>query len=307
MYYERAYIYNNSYKAFEDKPIKLSELVNYDKNHDGRLSLIRHELYSHNIYDKNYKLAFVNPADRKPYLRSVNATEFKKKGFASVCESPLHFACKNGIAAAEQLRIRINSKDYIVHKSNSICEERCCLMERDYETDCKYVISEIGQEINTILSGNVISFEVHHTSPVKEDKGLTYMLSGRPIIEFDILLDFIPDYIKRNTCSLEDRVAYFKSFYEDTDKHYISGAFFKPFVYPYSWEECKSTINHNGENLSALIFKKNGSFRIIYKKGDKKSYDNDYFNNEMMEYDTAKKFAEYRIMEHIEGRKKLFN
>lgn len=80
-YYE-AYVYNNSYKDFEDKPISLKELMRLDSLKDSRFSLVRKNLYSQKKKDKNYKLAYYNPRDRKAYLKRVNATQLKEKGYA---------------------------------------------------------------------------------------------------------------------------------------------------------------------------------------------------------------------------------
>lgn len=52
-YYE-AYVYNNSYKDFEDKPISLKELMRLDSLKDSRFSLVRKNLYSQKKKDKNY-------------------------------------------------------------------------------------------------------------------------------------------------------------------------------------------------------------------------------------------------------------
>ena len=113
-HYTEAYIYNESYNGFEDKKISLRELVFLHNKKDCRFKLICKNLYSRKIKDANYKLAFANPGNRKAYLRRVNATELRRKGFSSECESRIHDACKRGIAAAERIRIRIKGKDYIM-------------------------------------------------------------------------------------------------------------------------------------------------------------------------------------------------
>ena len=45
-------------------------------------------------------------------------------------------------------------------------------MEREYETDCEYTIANIHEDLLNVLHSETISFEIYHTSPVKEEKGL---------------------------------------------------------------------------------------------------------------------------------------
>lgn len=254
-YYE-AYVYNNSYNDFEDKPISLNELMRLENLHDGRFYLICKNLYSQKKYDKSYKPAYYNPKNRKAFLKRVNATQLKQKGFSSACESRVHDACKREIAAAEKLKIVIDGDEFIIHKKDSNVESLCHLMERDYETDCEYEIDEISQELYERLLGNIIYFEIHHSSPVKEEKGLSYMLSGKPIIEFDILTDYLPYDIKNETRAFEKCIDYFKTFYEDTDNHYIVGTFYRPFDYSLEWDGNLATVNLEDESFEVLILKK---------------------------------------------------
>lgn len=277
---------------------------------DCRFKLICKNLYSRKIKDPNYKLAFVNPDNRKAYLRRVNATELRRKGFSSECESRIHDACKRGIAAADRIRIRIKGKDYIIHKQDSDIERICYLMDREYETDCEYTIVNINDDLFSLLHSTTLCFEIHHTSPVKVEKGLSYMLSGMPILEFDIkdLETYLPYDIKNGTRPFENCIKYFKEFYENTEKHFISGTLFEPFSFSLEWDGRKATIECEDEGpLSALVFKYVDSFRIIYTQGDKKHFDNDYFGKEMKSINTAKRYAAYRIHEHLIGRKDLFN
>lgn len=307
--YTEAYIYNEAYNGFEDKTVSLSELIILDHTNDSRLKLIRKNLYCRKVRDINYKLAFNTPKNRKAYLRRINATELRHKGFSSECESRIHDACKRGIAAADRIKIRIKGKDYIIHKQASDIERIYCLMDREYETDCEYTIANIHEDLFNILHSTTLCFEFHHMSPVKAEKGLSYMLGGMPILEFDVkdLETYLPNDIKNEKRPFEDCVKYFKEFYENTEKHFISGTLFEPFLFSLEWNGNKGTIECEGEEpLSALVFKKNDSYRIIYIQGDKKHFDNDYFGKEMNKISSAKRFAEYRIREHLIGRKDLF-
>lgn len=50
------------------------------------------------------------------------------------------------------------------------------------------------------------------------------------------------------------------------------------------------------------IFYKDTSYRILYIIENEKVYDNEYFCQKMRTVETARKFAEYRVREHLAGR-----
>lgn len=301
--YNVAYVYNEAIGKFEDKPISLLQLIKMKRNRDSRLALIKKSLYCQKENDDNYKLIFAYPKERKPYLRRMNAEQFRRKGFASVCESNLHKACKCGLAEAKSVKIQIEGKFYIINKRLSYTERICELMDCSFETDCEYEIEGISQDVRTLLRGGMICFEIHHKSAVDAKKGLAYMLSGKPILEFDILEKYIPKRVLNEECSYEECVEYFKNYYEDTENHYIIGTFFKPYEFKLNWNgERANVIGENGDNMEVVVFCKDASYRILYIIEGKKFYDNTYFGEEMRTKETARKFAEYRVAEHIAGR-----
>lgn len=176
-------------------------------------------------------------------------------------------------------------------------------MSAYFETDCEYEIEDINRELESILGGNTICFEIHHTSAVDAKKGLTYMLSGRPILEFHIEEKYIPSKILDEKCSYQECVEYFKAYYEDTEKHYIKGTFFKPYDNKLNWNGNRAKVLLDDEQeLEVVIFYKDSSYRILYIIENEKVYDNEYFDKKMVTEETAKKFAEYRVIEHLAGR-----
>lgn len=305
-YYE-AYIYNEALKEFENVPITLDKLIELHKSKKYRFNMIHNHLYTRKDTDVNYKLVFYPPGKKKAYLRRQNTTEHLRKGFSSAVESKIHDACKRGIAASERLKLVINGKEYIVEKESADCEKICSYMEKEYETDCEYIIKNCDKELMNILKGKTISFEIHHTSPVKEEKGLSYMLNGNPIIEFPILIDYLPEDIKSEKREFGKMIDYFKTFYENTDSHYISGTFFEPMGFHLDWKgNLAKHTEEDGNDIEIRVFYRDDSYRILYKSGESLKYDNDYYGVQMRKKETAIRYAEYRLNEHINGRVNLF-
>ncbi len=304
--YFYAFVFNRAYKDFEDNPIKLSELLELKKSRNSRFNQIVHDLYSRKDNSKEYKLIFCQPKKRRAYLRRANASNLKSKGFSSVCETELHRACKEGIKSAERVKIWINKEVFVIEKKSADIETVLTLMEREYETDCDFYINK-NEAVERILLGNRICFEVHHKSAVKQDKGLSYMLSGLPMIEFDVPLKYVPKDIIREQNDFDEAVAFFKNFYENTDKHYIDGVFYAPMQFRLTWKGNVADVTLEEEDdIQVRIFERNDSYRILYKQGLEKRYDNDYFDKAMKERVTAMRFAEYRVYEHLQGIKSLF-
>lgn len=301
--YLEAYVFNNAIGAFETVTTTLLQLVEMKKSRNSRLSLIKDELYCQKERDNKYKLVFAYPKERKPYLRRYNAELFRHNGFASVCESNLHKACKCGLSEARSVRIQIEGNFYIINKRNSHTERICELMDCQFETDCEYEIEGIGHDLEVLLGGNMICFEIHHTSAVDAKKGLAYMLSGKPILEFHIEEKYIPNKVLNEKCSYQECVEYFRTYFEDTEKHYIKGTFFKPYGNRLDWNGNRASIILGDEKkLEVVTFCKNSSYRILYIIENEKVYDNEYFGREMRTEETAKRFAEYRVGEHLARR-----
>lgn len=301
--YKEAFVFNRAISAFETVTTTLEQLVQMKESNDSRLSLIKDELYCQRERDDKYKLVFAYPKERKPYLRRQNADQFRKNGFASVCESNLHKACKCGLSEAKSIKIQIEENFYTIHKRISYTERICELMDCQFETDCEYEIEDISPELERILGGDIICFEIHHTSAVDAKKGLAYMLSGKPILEFHIEEKYIPSKVLDERCSYQESVEYFRTYYENTEKHYIKGTFFRPYDNLLDWDGSRAKILlDDGEELEVVIFHRDAGYRILFLIGDRKIYANDYFGRVMRTKETAKKFAEYRVTEHLAGR-----
>lgn len=301
--YREAYVFNKAIGVFETVTTTLPQLIKMKKCGNPRLSLIKDELYCQKERDDKYKLVFAYPKERKPYLRRHNEKMFRRNGFASVCESNLHKACKCGLAEAQSVKIQIEGNFYIINKRASYTERICELMDCQFETDCEYEIQDISRDLEIMLGGDIICFEIHHTSAVDAKKGLAYMLSGKPILEFHIEEKYIPSKVLNEQCTYEECVDYFRTYYEDTEKHYIKGTFFKPYQNKINWNGNRANVILDGkEELEVVIFYKDTSYRILYIIENEKVYDNEYFGQKMRTVETARKFAEYRVREHLAGR-----
>ncbi|SCW42230.1 hypothetical protein SAMN05660484_00904 [Eubacterium ruminantium] len=226
------YVYDRFGMFWNDSytPEQLKKLD--DLNHSD-IGYIRRNLYSKKIHSDEYKLIFVN--SEKPYFRRWNISEAERNGFSSVCESKLHKACKLGIARAKCIRVKIDGKDYLLRKKWTETETTYQLMGNKYETDCEYAIADISDDLASILNGEVIFFEVHHKSRVKPKKMMAYKMTGLNILEFDILTKYLPSAIINESCDEEKMIQFFSDYYEDIEKHYISGTYYAPIVSDIVW------------------------------------------------------------------------
>lgn len=303
----KAYVYNNSYKEFEDETETLNHLVEMKHNGSDRFATIRDNLYMINEYDPKYKIGLWEPKDKEPFLKRIGVSDLEKKGFSSVCESMIHNACKRGIANAEKLKIRIDDSEYIISKSHSEVEKVSFLMEREFESDCEYTIADISPQLESLIKGKSIFFEIHHKSRVNDEKGIIFKLSRMPMIEFDIQDKYLPRNIIEGTVSFDEMIEYFKVYYENINKHYIRGVFYKPFISTVEWVGNRLHMETSDGVITALVFRRNDEYRIRYSDSyGRETYDNYFFDKKMMKNDTAKKFAEYRLSEHILGNKRLW-
>lgn len=211
------YVYDKC-GLFWDDVYTPEQLKQMDDSKHPNIGYIRHNLYSEKKYSEEYKLIFVN--SENPHFRRWNVGEAERNGFSSVCESKIHKACKLGIARAENIRVKINGKDYLLRKNWSETETIYQLMGNKYETDCEFAVLDISNELNTLLNGDTIYFEVHHKSKVNPKKMMAYRISGRNILEFDILPKYLPYDIVNEIRDEESMIQYFKEYYEDVEKHY---------------------------------------------------------------------------------------
>lgn len=161
------YVYDK-YGMFWNETFTPAQLKQMDDSNQSDIGYIRHNLYSQKIYSEDYKIIFVNTEN--PHFRKWNVSEAERSGFSSVCETKLHKACKLGIANAKKIRIRINGKDYILNKKWSAIETTYQLLGNKYETDCEYAVSNIDNQLQMLLAGDVLHIEVHHKSKVNEKK-----------------------------------------------------------------------------------------------------------------------------------------
>ncbi len=307
-HYYGAYVFNESYGQFEDNLITVQELVSIMNNKPGRWSLIRHELYLEKIHKKEYRLMLQNPHNRIAFLRRLNTSNFKGKGFASECESQLHYDFKKALADMPMLTLCLNNRFYTIHKRQSFCEKLCNHMGLEFETDCEYVF-EKSDDLYDEIKTNIISFEIHQTSPVNGQKGLSYALDGEAIIEFDInkMTKYFPKWARTKGMACKDRITFIKDYLEDTRNHFIKGKLFSPLESELRWAGKKAVVQTNEETIEVTVFKKDEEWRVVYnKESNKPVYDNTYFEKPIKTVEDAKKFAAYRVSEHLNGNKKLF-
>lgn len=275
-----------------------------DSNHSD-IGYVRRNLYSQKIYADEYKLIFVNTEN--PHFRRWNVGDAERNGFSSVCESKIHKTCKLGIAQAKQIRVKINGKDFLLRKKWSETETIYQLMGNKYETDCEFAVSDISNELNTLLNGDIIYFEVHHKSKINPRKMMAYRMSGLNILEFDILTKYLPYDIVNETRDEESMIRYFSEYYEDVENHYISGTFYAPIVSDIVWDGgiAKVFDYTNDKEIEIKIYKDHFSkkkyYNIIFICDDKTYTQLKYDGKRIDDFYDAKLYATYIIEMHLLG------
>ena len=276
-----------------------------DSNHHD-IGYIRQNLYSEKTYSDKYKLVFVNTD--KPHFRRWNIGEAERNGFGSVCESKIHKACKLGIARAKNIRVKINGKDYLLTKERAETETVYQLMGDKYETDCEFAISESSSELTSLLNGEIIYFEVHHKSKINPKKMMAYRMSGLNILEFDIQTKYLPYAIVNEISDEEDMIQYFAGYYEEVEKHYISGIFYAPIVSNIAWDGGRAKVFDytNDKEIEIKIYKDHFSekryYNIIFICEDKKYTQLYYEGKRIDDFYNAKLYATYIIEMYLAGK-----
>lgn len=282
------------------------QLKQMDDSKHRDIGYIRRNLYSTKNHSDEYKLIFVN--SENPHFRRWNVGEAERNGFSSVCESKLHKACKLGIANAKRIRVKINGKDYYISKKWSETETIYQLMGNKYETDCEYAISDISNELTTLLNGDIIYFEVHHKSKVNPRKMMAYRMSGRNILEFDIPTKYLRYDIVNEINDEESMIQYFSDYYENVEKHYISGIFYSPIVSDIVWDGGIAKVFDctNNKEIKIKIYKDRFApkryYNIIFICENKTYTQFDYDGKKIEDFYDAKLYAEYIIAMYLSGK-----
>ena len=180
-------------------------------------------------------------------------------------------------------------------------------MGNKYETDCEFAVSDISNELNTLLNGDIIYFEVHHKSKINSRKMMAYRMSGLNILEFDILTKYLPYDIVNETRDEESMIRYFSEYYEDVDNHYISGTFYAPIVSDIVWDGgiAKVFDYTNDKEIEIKIYKDRFSgkkyYNIIFICEDKTYTQLKYDGKRIDDFYDAKLYATYIIEMHLSG------
>ncbi len=265
--FNKGYVYDKSGNFWDDS-FTPKQLKQMEESYYPNIRYIRHNLYSQKIKAEEYKLIFVNT--EHPHFRRWSISDAERNGFSSVCESLIHKACKLGIANAERIRIRINGNDYILNKKSSDTETLYLLLGNKYETDCEYAILDIDKELQTLLGGDVLYFEIHHKSAVNQNKIRAYYICGINMLEFDIQTKYLPNDVKNEILDEEQMVQYFKNYYEDVGKHYIHGTFLPPMTSDIEWNGGMTKVydQTNDKEIEIKIYKdrfsKKKQYNIIF-------------------------------------------
>ena len=295
------YVYDK-YGMFWNESFTPEQLKQMEDSKHPEIRYIRYNLYSKKVHSDEDKIIFVNTD--KPYFRKWNISDAERNGFSSVYETRLHKACKTGIAMAKQIRIRLCGKDYILRKKWSDIETSYSLLGNKYETDCEFAILNIDDELQTLLAGDVLNFEVHHKSKVKPKKMMAYQISGINMFEFDIQMKYLPFDVKNENLDDEEMIRYFTEYYENVEKHYISGVFYPPFISSIEWNGGISRVYdfQNDKEIEIKIYKdhysKKKCYNIVFICGDKTYTQFEYDGKKIEDFYDAKRYANYLIEMH---------
>jgi hypothetical protein len=177
-------------------------------------------------------------------------------------------------------------------------------MGNKYETDCEFVISDIDNELTTLLNGDTINFDVHHKSKINSRKMMAYRMSGLNILEFDILTKYLPYDIVNEIRDEESMIQYFSDYYED-EKHYIAGRFYSPIVSHIVWDGgIAKVFNYtNNKEIEIKIYKdrftKKRYYNIIFICEGRTYTQQKYDGKRIEEFYDAKLYAAYIIEMHL--------
>ena len=310
----KMYVYDRFLKKYWDKTYTAREIKELEDKNDPIVARIRPNLYD--VKNTNYppnendRVIFVNTDN--PHFRRYNVGIAEKNKFSSVTESEFHKACKFGISKASRFRIYVDGKNFIVNNKYAQCERIESIMGYNFETDCSVIVEsndEDNEQLLKILNGEELNFEIHHTCKISENKAMAYTTYGKNILEFDVPLQYLKWRLLNK--SFEEMVEIFKDYYEDTEKHYISGKFYRPIDEKLIWEGLKSKfVDTDGNEIEVTVFRDrrvvDRIYNIGYKCGlGKKAY-YAFGKKKMIDYNDAKRFANYIASMHV-SKKKLID
>ena len=307
-------VYDRYLNKYWDKTYTARVLKELEDNNEPIVSRIRPNLYvvknSNYPPNENDRVIFVNTDN--PYFRRYSVGIAEKNKFSSIAESEYHKACKVGISRTSKFRIYVNGKNFIIDNKHAKCECVESIMGYYFETDCSVIIDDKGEDTEQLfkmLNGNELNFEIHHTCKISENKAMAYTTYGKNILEFDVPLQYLKGKLLNK--SFEEMVEIFKDYYEDTEKHYISGKFYRPIDELLIWEGFKSKFaDADGNEIEVTVFKDKYSAERVYNIGykcvlGKKAY-YAFGRNKMIDYNDAKRFANYIAYMHV-SKKKLID
>ena len=306
-------VYDRYLNKYWDKTYTARELKELEDNNEPIVSRIRPNLYvvknSNYPPNENDRVIFVNTDN--PYFRRYSVGIAEKNKFSSVAESKYHKACKLGISKAFRFRIFLEGKEYIINNKYAQCECIESIMGYNFETDCSIIVesnNEDNEQLLKILNGEELNFEIHHTCKISENKAMAYTVYGKNILEFDVPIQYLKGRLLNK--SFEEMVEIFKDYYENTERHYISGKFYRPIEEILIWEDFKSRfVDDDGNEIDVTVFRDKYSDEKIYNIGykcglGKKAY-YAFERKKMLDYNDAKRFANYIAYMHISKKKQI--
>lgn len=160
---------------------------------------------------------------------------------------------------------------------------------------------------STLLYGDTIYFEVHHKSKINPRKMMAYRISGLNILEFDIPTKYLPYDIINETRDEESMIRYFSDYYENVEKHYISGRFYSPIVSDIVWNGGMAKVFDYNNNTEIEIkiykdrFSKKRYYNIIFICEGRTYTQLKYDGKRIEEFYDAKLYAAYIIEMHLLG------
>ena len=137
---------------------------------------------------------------------------------------------------------------------------------------------------------------------------MAYRMSGLNILEFDIQTKYLPDDIVNEISDEENMIQYFTHYYEEVEKHYISGIFYPPIVSDIVWDGGRAKVfdHTNDKEIEIKIYKDHFSekkyYNIIFICENKKYTQLYYENKRIDDFYNAKLYATYIIEMYLVGK-----
>lgn len=309
------YIYDRDLNKFFDQPITLHslDLMSRDPENQAEFKKIRKNIYNVKICDNSYRCVVVTSRKGKPVRLRRYPSDFPKGvgGYASVNESKQHKALKEALRRCAKVKIKLLDREYVIHREYSGTEEVFSFAGSRYEVDCYWILKNIDADLERMLGCPKIFFEIHHFCPVTPEKISAFRLNGMPVLEFDLDLTVLPEKYLIEDCPIEDIIAFWVAFLENVDKNCVKGTYICPYELSLEWTKTKNgglkaSVEIEEGMLEVIIFlHEDGSYRVLYKIGEKIAYTNRFRRNKMKSLETAKVAAEYSIFNHITSTIKL--